>query len=633
MNQLKDTKSELSVTINTATDIYTLKKPFLIQYCKNKNLKTTGNTNELRARLSRYLRGVITLEDVDESLDVEKRNTILNDSITNKIDLKKILKDAELSDSSPDQKDRNKNTPATHSTSLVLYDNLNDSINSFSNRVDKILDNSNIPSSNSQDQSTQIYQNNLINFEDTITSNENSKHVYQEIELNKASATKNQTDPNLNTNSISSLQNTPNKRKMNEKTIIIKPDTFTGNEDVRNFFKQYNKVSDINEWSESDKLKYFSIFLKGTASIFLENLEDQKGNWSWKELEETFLNEFESIGHDTILQTKLEKRRQNDNESTNSYLAEIERLCRQINKHMSEKEICGYILKGLKDNILQSISMQDNNSLKNLKENLKKFELMQFRIKNKKDDMSEYTEILNEQVLQLNLKSKQFEDRERENKRYINKLSDDIQKLNLLVKSQNKSVYFDDDNKQNNNNRDYNENRGRSYNRKRDYYYDTREYRNNSPYPYRRNESEERKYHKRDNSPYPSRSYNKYSRENSKDNNYNRGRSYSREKKNNNYDSSRECSTDRSYDRDFMKYKQRDNQDRETRENYNNRSQYNDEKKRYPKNQQYSRESSQERTPRKYKEDRYTKESERVTCYRCNERGHYADNCKVPKND
>jgi len=39
---------------------------------------------------------------------------------------------------------------------------------------------------------------------------------------------------------------------------------------------------------------------------------------------------------------------------------------------MSEKDICGYILKGLKDNILQLISMQNNNSLKNLKENLKK---------------------------------------------------------------------------------------------------------------------------------------------------------------------------------------------------------------------------------------------------------------------
>lgn len=129
MSQLKDPRSDLAITINTATDIYTLKKPFLVQYCENKNLKSTGNTTELRARLSRYLRGAITLEDVDESLDVEKRNIILNNSITNKIDLKKLLKDAELSDSSPEQEDNNKNPSATSSTSLTLYDNLNNSLN------------------------------------------------------------------------------------------------------------------------------------------------------------------------------------------------------------------------------------------------------------------------------------------------------------------------------------------------------------------------------------------------------------------------------------------------------------------------------------------------------------------------
>lgn len=643
MSQLKDPRSDLSISINTATDIYTLKKPFLIQYCENKNLKSTGTTTELRARLSRYLRGAITLEDVDDSLDVEKRNIILNNSITNKIDLKNLLKDAELSDSSPDQKDSNKNPSATCSTSLALYDNLNNSLNSFSNRVEKILGNSNKSDSNSQDQSTQLYQNTLIHFEDSITSPKNSKHIYQEIVFNKDNSTNNQANPNLNTNSILPPPIPPSKRRMNEKTLMIKPDNFTGTEDVRKFFKQYNKISDINEWNENDKLKYFSIFVKGTASTFLENLEDQKGNWSWKELEEIFLNEFQPIGHDTILQIKLEKRRQGENESTTSFLAEIESLCRQVNKHMSEKDICGYILKGLKNNILKSISMQDNNSLKNLKENLKKFELMQFRIKNKKDDMSEYTEILNEQVLQLNQKTKDIEiennelkrqikdsfSRDRENKININKLSDEIQKINLLRK---RSVYFDDNNKQKNNNRDYNENRGRSYNRNRDVDNDKREYRDNSPYPRWRNDSEERNYNKRDNSPYPSKLYNRYYRDNSKDNSYNRDRSYSRERKNN-YDSSRESSRDRSYDRDFKTYKHRDDQDRETRGNYKQYGKNKDEEKRYTKNRQYSRENSRERVPGKYREDRYAKESERVTCYRCNERGHYADNCKMPKND
>lgn len=68
---------------------------------------------------------------MDDSLDIEKRNTILNYSITNKMDLKNLLKDTELSNSSPDQKESNKKTPVTYLTPLILYDKLNNSVNCF----------------------------------------------------------------------------------------------------------------------------------------------------------------------------------------------------------------------------------------------------------------------------------------------------------------------------------------------------------------------------------------------------------------------------------------------------------------------------------------------------------------------
>ncbi|KAF0762099.1 serine/threonine-protein kinase fray2-like [Aphis craccivora] len=529
INQLKDPRSDYSITINTATDIYTLKKPFLIQYCEDKNPKSTGTTTELRARLSRYLREAITLED-----------TL---SYPIQVPIKKT---------------------ATYSTSLALYDNLNNSLNSFSNRVEKILENANTSGSNSRDQSTQLYQNTLIHFENSITSPENSKHIYQEI------------------------------------------------------------ISDINEWNENDKLKYFSIFVKGIVSTFLENLEDQKRNLSWKELEETFFNEFQPIGHDTILQIKLEKRRQGKNETTTSFLAEIESLCRQVNKHMSEKGICGYILKCLKDNILQSISMQDNNSLKSLKENFKKFELMQFRIKNKKDDMSKYTEILNKQVLQLNQKTKDIEiknyelrmkikdsfSRDRDNKINIRKFSEEIQKIKLLKKDRNilmttihKKIIIvvikitedevtigkETSTMMNASTEITDLTRIGEIIAKREITIKEIIVLN------------------------PSKLNNRYSRKNNEDSNYNKYRSYSRERKNN-YDSSRESSRDRSYDRDFMTYKQRDDQDRETRRNYKQLSKKKTMKKKVTqKNWQYSTENSRERIPEKYKEDRYAKESERVT--------------------
>lgn len=49
---------------------------------------------------------------------------------------------------------------------------------------------------------------------------------------------------------------------------------------------------------------------------------------------------------------------------------------------MNEEEICIYILKGLKTLILNGIPFHDNSNLKNIRNNLKKFEFMQFRILN-----------------------------------------------------------------------------------------------------------------------------------------------------------------------------------------------------------------------------------------------------------
>lgn len=54
---------------------------------------------------------------------------------------------------------------------------------------------------------------------------------------------------------------------------------------------------------------------------------------------------------------------------------------------MNEEEICIYILKGLKAPILNAISLHDNSNLKNIRENLKNFELMQFRINSRETNL------------------------------------------------------------------------------------------------------------------------------------------------------------------------------------------------------------------------------------------------------
>ncbi|CAI6375305.1 unnamed protein product [Macrosiphum euphorbiae] len=187
MNQLKDPKSDLSITINTATEIYTLKKPFLIKYCENKKLKSTGTTSELRARLSRYLKGTITLDDIDNTLSKEECALILIKAKTNKIDFKKLEKEAGIldsSDSSTDTNTINKLTSDSFSEiskdNLKLYDNLNASTSSFVNNTKNILENSDITYQNCQKESSDTYENILKN----LKINDTSNNIYEELKLN-----------------------------------------------------------------------------------------------------------------------------------------------------------------------------------------------------------------------------------------------------------------------------------------------------------------------------------------------------------------------------------------------------------------------------------------------------------------
>lgn len=680
MNQLKDPKSDLSITINTATEIYTLKKPFLIKYCENKKLKSTGTASDLRARLSRYLKGTITLDDIDNTLSKEECDLILINAKANKIDFNKLEKEAEIFDSSDSSPDTSKiniltsdSLSETTKDNLRLYDNLNASTSSFVNNTENILENSNITYQNCQKESSETYENILKN----LKINDTSNNIYEELKFNNQ--TENSKiienkliDFNNSTNIIESnntsekpklenenteiiinkqkgdylnseIQSTPlNKQTqiMAEKMLMFKPDHFSGNEDVRKYFKQYEKAAEVNSWKDEDKVRFLPVFVKGTASTFLENLEDKRNKWTWNDLKQEFLDEFQPIGYNTILKTKLENRRQGDTESVMSFVTDIENICRQLNKDMHEEEICTYVLKGLKETVLHAISLHDNNNLKELKKNLKKFELMQFRINNRGPELSDYTEILNEHVSQLNQKTKekgreidelkrQLIDRDREYKKEINQLRENIQQINITGRG-NKSVNFDDneiDNRYNNKNYNYNEDRSRSYKRETNYRGQQREYRDKSPYPgrfdYRSRESSRNRQYGRDRSQSRERQY--YNKiQNETNTNQDNERNPNHRYYSNNYeyrDNSRNRETNLNTDNGRDYRNRSHSRDRDNNGNYN-----------YSYRHQYSREHSREKTPERYRGDRYNKESERVTCYRCNEKGHYADKCTNTKN-
>ncbi|KAE9521411.1 hypothetical protein AGLY_018233 [Aphis glycines] len=253
---------------------------------------------------------------------------------------------------------------------------------------------------------------------------------------------------------------------------------------------------------------------------------------------------------------------------------------------------------------------------------------MQFRINNRGTELSDYTEILNEHVSQLNQKTRekgkqidelkrQLIERDREYKREINQLRENIQQINITGRK-NKSVNFDDEeinNGYNNNNYNYNEDRGRSYRTETNYRGQRREYRDKSPYPER---------------------FNYRSRESSRNRQYGRDRSLSRERHNYN-NIQNETKTNQDYERKpsykyvQKNYEHRDNsRDREPNINTNNgrgyrnrshsRDRDNNREYNYSNRHQYSREHSREKTPERYRGDRYSKEAERIICYRCDKK-------------
>jgi hypothetical protein len=77
---------------------------------------------------------------------------------------------------------------------------------------------------------------------------------------------------------------------------MIKPDNISGNEDVRKYFKQYEKAADVNGRKDKDKVRFLSVFIKGAVNTILENLEDKHNNWTWNNLKQGFLDEFQPIG-------------------------------------------------------------------------------------------------------------------------------------------------------------------------------------------------------------------------------------------------------------------------------------------------------------------------------------------------
>lgn len=109
-----------------------------------------------------------------------------------------------------------------------------------------------------------------------------------------------------------------------------------------------------------------------------------------------------------MIRLMLEKRKQLPNEPTVAYINEAESLCRRIHKNISQHEIVHNIRKGLKPSIVRYIGILGNDSLEELKNNDRKYEMVEFMINGEieKSPSEIETTILQSKIQQIDTNKK-----------------------------------------------------------------------------------------------------------------------------------------------------------------------------------------------------------------------------------
>ncbi|KAF0688171.1 Uncharacterized protein FWK35_00036894 [Aphis craccivora] len=123
----------------TSTGRFTIKKkPELIDICISQNLKSTGTVRELRARLSKFFKGNIELDDIRETLTEREKQAVINISVEHRIKTEGI----ELEENSEEENDYyNLKTKEEVEKSKQLYENINTKAQDITNKIEKIINN------------------------------------------------------------------------------------------------------------------------------------------------------------------------------------------------------------------------------------------------------------------------------------------------------------------------------------------------------------------------------------------------------------------------------------------------------------------------------------------------------------
>ncbi|UYV72881.1 hypothetical protein LAZ67_10001063 [Cordylochernes scorpioides] len=141
------------------------------------------------------------------------------------------------------------------------------------------------------------------------------------------------------------------------------PSMFSGEdgEDPLTWLRGYKRVAKHNHWDEILCLANVYFYLNGTALKWFENNEETIRNW------EEFTTQLESVFGKSeslrlLAEKKLKIRAQLKGESTEFYMQDVLRLCKEVDLQMSEEDKISHLMKGIVEELYQALLPRDINN-------------------------------------------------------------------------------------------------------------------------------------------------------------------------------------------------------------------------------------------------------------------------------
>ncbi|UYV79719.1 K02A2.6-like [Cordylochernes scorpioides] len=137
------------------------------------------------------------------------------------------------------------------------------------------------------------------------------------------------------------------------------PSMFSGEdgEDPLTWLRGYKRVAKHNHWDETLCLANVYFYLNGTALKWFENNEETIRNW------EEFTTQLESVfGKSESLRLLAEKKLKIRGESTEFYMQDVLRLCKEVDLQMSEEDKISRLMKGIVEELYQALLPRDINN-------------------------------------------------------------------------------------------------------------------------------------------------------------------------------------------------------------------------------------------------------------------------------